>query len=120
MANTFYYEAKQRQIPLAELRGNPFVFHRPDTAPPEAPAPKQASEPPKDNHQERELADALAAARQLTLQSVLVGAHGATAMISNNLLTEGAQINGWTVKAVRAREVTLAWKDQEHVLTMPQ
>ncbi|HOF19416.1 MAG TPA: hypothetical protein PK082_10945, partial [Phycisphaerae bacterium] len=71
---------------------------------------------PKDLAQEQ----ALDAVRQLTLQSVLVGTHGATAMVSNNLLTEGQTISGWKVEKIRPDEVVLTWKNQKHVLRISQ
>lgn len=116
IVDTFYYEARQRQVPLDKLTGNPFAFEAAvdtsrlpaqDDAAPAAPVPQGAAE-------------AMAAAAQLKLQSVLRGTHGATAMISNNLLSEGQVINGWTVQSIEPRQVTLTWNDQQYVLKMPR
>lgn len=117
IVNTFYYEAKQRQIPIEQLEGNPFIYTPPvdDLKPPassdDAPAP-----PPVPQG----AAEAMAAVQQLKLQSVLSGTHGATAMISNNLLSEGQVINGWTVKTIEPRQVLLTWSDQQYLLRMPR
>jgi hypothetical protein len=58
------------------------------------------------------------AAKTLTLQSVLTGASGATAVISNNLLAEGQTIRGWTISKILSKEVLLTWKEQTFVLKM--
>ena len=53
----------------------------------------------------------------MRLQSILFGEQ-TVAVISNNLLTEGQQIDGWTVTQIRRRSVTLKWKDKTFVLEM--
>ena len=54
------------------------------------------------------------------LQSVLSGAQGAVAMISGDLLTEGQDVKGWTVRSIAPREVVLAREGLEYVLQMPK
>jgi len=49
---------------------------------------------------------------------VLSGSSGRFATISNNLLTEGQTISGWTVSKIIPGEVVLTWRDQTHVLKM--
>ena len=39
-------------------------------------------------------------------------------MISNNLLTEGQVIRGWTIVKIQPESVTLKWKDQTVELKM--
>ncbi len=116
--NTFYYEARHRQIPPASLSGNPFIYTpapaaslvtMPKKTAPSAPKPKKVTE----------YAQALAEAQKLSLQTVLTGSKGATAMISNNLLTEGQVIRGWTVSSIRPKEVVLRWKDKTYSLRLP-
>jgi len=118
--NTSYYEARHRQIDLSALRGNPFVFAR-------SPADKPASRPenpvgakvePK-AEESQDYTRALQEAQKLSLQTILTGSSGSTAMISNNLLTEGQTINGWTVSKIRPSEVVLTWKDKTYVLALP-
>jgi len=36
------------------------------------------------------------------------------------MLTEGQEIQGWTVKTILPREVILTWKDRQYVLSMPK
>ena len=118
VVNTFYYEARQRQIPLEQLSGNPFIyvpvgflksglaFGQPDGNAAQAGRPTPQDTPPP--------------VGALKLQSVLMGEGGARAMISNNMVAEGQTINGWTVKSIQSREVILTWKDRKHVMTMPR
>ena len=121
LVRTFYYQAQHRQIPLGSLKGNPFVFAEAQPVLVEGTEPTgEQSSPPQQKIQQRNLAQALAAAKQLALQSVLMNSHGRMAMISNNLLTEGQEIQGWTIRKILPREVLLVWQDQQYVLTMPQ
>jgi hypothetical protein len=116
LVNTFYYETKQRQIPLGRLAGNPFEF-KPLAATPLLPVAEtrelQAVPDEAAAH-----GDALSAVKELRLQSVLAGPHGATAMISNNILTEGQVIRGWTIVKIEPESVTLKWNDQTVELKM--
>jgi hypothetical protein len=123
VVNSFYYAAKQRQIPLGRLAGNPFVRAvrppAPTTRPVEAVKPLTPNE--EDMARDKALSEALLAARSLRLQSVLIGSsRRATAIISNNLLTEDQMIQGWTVAKITPREVLLTWKDQKYVLKMQE
>ena len=114
LAETFYYETKQRQMPLDGQKGNPFAFKAPPGVVPEPVAtPEPPPGVPANNY-----ADALAAAKQLRLQSVLAGPHGATAMISNNILTQGQVIAGWTIQKIEPESVTLVWQDKVFELSM--
>jgi len=118
--NAFYYQARQRQIPVDKLKMNPFVFEAlaPAVAPP--PPPPVKPKPQVVDEAAKEADDAMARARSLVLQSVLRGGDGAVAMISNNVLTEGQTILGWTVAKIEPRSVTLTWKDRTCVLEMPR
>jgi hypothetical protein len=118
LVETFYYETKQRQIPPDQLAGNPFEFKPPKKESPKSVAalPTESEEPLGDATR---YGDALTAVKQLRLQSVLSGPYGATAMISNNLLTEGQVICGWTVSKIQPQSVILTWKDQTYELKMP-
>ena len=119
IVDTFYYEAAQRQIPVERLSGNPFVY-MPAVFANSSLLPNQNNADPAEIQKQQRLSDAMDAAKQLHLQSVLMGGQQATAMISNNLLTEGQIISGWTVKSIESRQVTLAWNDHEYVLKMPR
>ena len=116
IVDTFYYQAKQRQIPIEALVGNPFVSRSPRLVVPVLPEPKTKG----DEGQSDSLTEAIGRVKELKLQSVMVGSGGATAMISGQLLTEGQKIQGWTVVKIAPRRVVLTWRDQEYVLEMSQ
>jgi hypothetical protein len=121
VVHTFYYESRQRQVPIAQLRANPFCFVLPAPPPPQAPAlspQAPASAPAGPDDDAAAFTQAMKAAGELTLQSVLTGSAGATAMISNNLLTVGQKIAGWTVLDIQPRQVLLEWKGHRQTLTM--
>ncbi len=120
VVNTFYYEASQRQISPDHLRDNPFVFHPPTRAEaPEKTTPDpQPQEDPRVAAREKRLSEAVQAAKSLHLQSILKGSDGAKALISNNLLSEGDLIQGWTIRRIEPKQVLLDWKDHTYVLEM--
>ncbi len=117
VVDTFYYQAKQRQIPLEEISRNPFVFKAPELPKPATqPAPKKQPAPlEKIKKAPQEMEEV----KKLVLQSVLTGSRAPVAMISNNLLTEGQKISGWTLTKIDPRSVTLTWKDKTYILRMP-
>lgn len=114
----FYMQASQRQLPLADLHANPFIYQPPPTKvlAPATTQPVVSQETAKNTAQVLETQ--MQAAKTLTLQSVLTGAAGATAVISNNLLMEGQTIRGWTISKIGPKEVLLTWKEQTFVLKM--
>lgn len=117
VVNNFYSEAKQRQIPVNKLATNPFVFKPPAETVPTDPV-DHASSIPIPSKEPSGLDEAMKDVEQLRLQSVLTGSHGAMAMISNNLLTEGQTIKGWTVVEIHPRHVILKWNERQYVLKM--
>jgi hypothetical protein len=117
----FYNRSTTTQIPLKDLKKNPYVFVPPHPAGPIPPA--ESDKPavdPEQKAREQSLEKANEAFRQMRLQSVMMGRGGATAIISNNLLTVGQQFQGFTVKSITARSVVLAWREREFVLSMQQ
>ncbi|MCJ7544016.1 MAG: hypothetical protein MUP47_05525 [Phycisphaerae bacterium] len=116
LVTTFYYETQQRQIPPERLAGNPFEF-KPLSSAPAVPL-ASAAEPEPPGGDPSGTIDALSALKELRLQSVLAGPHGATAMISNNILTEGQVIRGWTIIKIEPESATLKWQDQTVELKM--
>ncbi len=115
VVESFYFEARDRQIPQDKLSGNPFVSiaqlmqkpeeEKPETDQPEAPKGDEAM---------------LVAVDQLKLDSILTGPSGKIAMISGSLLTEGQKISGWTVRQIRDKRVVLVWKDHQRVMQLEQ
>jgi len=114
IADDFYTAARQRQIDPKQLAGNPFIFRLKE---PEAAPIKIVQETVQKDEVPAELKAAMAEVKKLRLQSILVGRQTA-AMVSNNLLTTGQTINGWTVSRIEPREVELTWKDQKYVLEL--
>ncbi len=113
MIDTFYYEARQRQIPLGQLHGNPFVFEA-SMGLNNASQAGRVKGPARIQKQQ-----AMGAVQSLVLQTVLKADGDRTkAIISNNLVSEGQNINGWTVKSIQSKQVVLKWKDLEFVLKM--
>lgn len=113
VAKSFYYQAAERQVPISQLTGNPFVYKPPMVKPVTAETPRPAKPEPAPDEDS-------GAVTKLTLQSVLVGTQAPAAMISNNLLTRGQQINGWTLVEINPRSVVLERKGTTFVLTMTE
>jgi hypothetical protein len=116
----FYTQASQRQLPLDGLAINPFVYQPPPSKPmtPSSTTQPAAADDLAGKSAAQALEVQMQAAKSLTLQSVLMGKGGATAVISNNLLTEGQTIRGWTISRIGAKEVVLTWKEQSYTLKM--
>ena len=115
IVDTFYYQAKQRQIPVEALASNPFVSRSSRLV---APKPKMPAKDVED--QDDSVTEAIKRVKELKLQSVMVGSGQAAAMISGELLTKGQKIRGWTVVQIESRRVVLSWRDQKFVLEMSQ
>jgi len=116
VVNTFYYEARERQIPISELSGNPYVYK-----------PGFVDLSQEDNGEGQPAAaegdqvdDYVSAVKELKLQSVLKGPNGAMAIISGNLVSEGQVIKSWTVSKIQPREVVLTHGSMEYLLQMPK
>ena len=118
VVDTFYYEAKQRQVPISRLVGNAFVYLLP--SPTGIITPGQTSGSGSAGQEQEEETDAIRIVKQLELQSVLMGSGGAKAMISNSVVGEGRVIKGWTVRSIKPREVLLTRGDLKYVLRMRQ
>ena len=116
----FYHEARQKQVPASSLVTNPFVFKIPGQSAATSLSPD--SDQPVRVEPDMSGPSALAAVKGLKLQSVLMGSSDRDhlAMVSNNLLAVGQEINGWTVKKIESQRVTLTWRDQQYVLDMPR
>ena len=110
MINDLFERVCDRQVPLSNLRGNPFAFV------PQAAAPVLVKDD-KTNRMNPATA-ALQRAEALRLQSIVVAENGTAAVISDNLLTVGQKVAGWTVAAIRGRCVVLKWKKLTYVLKM--
>jgi len=117
IVEAFYFETRQRQVPITYLATNPFAFK----VPAETQALPLNTQDSRSKASEDSSGDkASDAVKQLRLQSVLKGPTESVAMVSNNLLTEGQLINGWTVKKIESNRVILERQNQVHVLEMPR
>ena len=96
IVDQFYTAAKQRQVDRKLLQRNPFIFKQEVPRASKIEVPKAT---PKVDKVQDELKAALAAARQLKLQTVLVGKNPA-ALISDSLVTTGQTIRGWKVTKI--------------------
>jgi hypothetical protein len=88
------------QVPLSDLRANPF-WHS---------APKAASTAAKDEEAERKRQEAerveiLKAVRQLQLQSVMHSDRMRACMIGNTLYQEGQEVSGFTIEKINPNAV---------------
>lgn len=119
IVDAFYCQAHKRQIPLEEMKGNPFTFVpvrakvkvAPKTAAPQAHQQVRA---------ERELAEAMEAVKSLKLSTVMISPTQKVAIISNNLLSVGQKISGWTVAGIEPGRVVMRFRKHEYELKMPE
>jgi len=118
--DTFYYEARQRQIPLKELKDNPFVYVPPKPAAVTPGSAKmRAAIAAQRARTLQQAGEAMKALKSLQLESVLSGSSGSIAMISGDLVVRGQKIKGWTVERIEPRQVMLSWQGHEHTLKLP-
>jgi Tfp pilus assembly protein PilV len=124
VVDTFYYEAKQRQIAEDQLNGNPFADLPPMTPEqlPNSSAIDLAAlaEQKRQAEEARKKAEALEAVAELNLETVLFGQDGRIAIISGDLVTEGQTLNGWRVGRIQTRSVELRLGPHRHLLTLQQ
>lgn len=121
LIKNFYSEIAQRQVPLEKLKKNPFVFVPPTSAP-AAVTTRAAEDPPLnpvDVNEKAAYDKAMANLKKMTLQSVVMGKNGGTAIISNNLLTVGQQIEEFTIKSITPKSAVLTFQGKDYTLYMP-
>ena len=117
---SFHTEISSRQVPLAGLKKDPFVFVPPmRSEPPRAAGPDKAIGNQQQDSEAATLGLMQARLAKLRVQSIMTG-HGssATAIISNHLVTAGQKIDGFTVKSIASKTVVLGWKDKSFTLKM--
>jgi len=117
IVSEFYTAARQRQIDVRALQGDPFVLR---LQPPAATQPVKAKPEPKPEKKvPDDLQRAMEAVKTLKLTSVISGLSTA-AMVSSNVVAVGETINGWTVIRIAPTEVELAWRDKRYILRMSE
>jgi hypothetical protein len=103
----------KRQVPLKELKGNPFVLaHGKQTKPKPPKETKPAGLTPG--------ATAVQRAEALQLQSIVIADNRSLAIISDRLLTVGHEIAGWRVHEIANGQVILKLGDLSYVLRKKQ
>ncbi len=80
------------QMPLSELRTNPFRFHDMSGQPADADMARRK--------REEERAEALKAVQALSLQSIMHSGNHKACMINNQLFQEGQQVNEFTIDRI--------------------
>ena len=98
----------KRQVPLKELKSNPFLL-----------APGKRSEPKPEETKPVGLtpgATAVQRAEALQLQSTMIADDRSLAIISDRLLTVGQEIAGWRVQEIGNGQVILKQGDLTYVL----
>jgi hypothetical protein len=118
VVRSFYTDTRRRQIPIDQLARNGFVFD-PRDATDDGRRTDRSAVDETNLGGSSALHRAVAKAKTLRLQSVLSGQNGSRALISDNLLSEGQTIEGWTVSEIRPRSVVLTWQGHQYVLEMP-
>ncbi len=115
----FYDQIAERQIPLSELKKNPFVFI--PTAPATSIVVKNSQKPKviEKSPEEKSHEETMVVLKTLHLQSVMMGQDGGTAIISDNLLMVGQTIEGFKIKSISPRLVVLVRDGREFALEMP-
>lgn len=114
MTEAFYRKTEERQVPLADLKVNPFITFGWEKSQAEASAAVQ------ENVAEEVPVDAAPPVDKLQLQSVLMMGSISSATISGVLVTKGQVVDGWTVADIHPTEVVLKWRDKKHILEMSQ
>jgi hypothetical protein len=97
MVQDFYIYASRHQVPVDDLKSNPFVFGRPAVT----------AEGPTGGMTPRRLAELQRVCSSYRLQSILMGAREGTAIIDNNFVAVGGKIGPFTVKGIYPKSVDL-------------
>jgi len=103
----------ERQVPLKELKSNPFVL---------APGKRTEPEKPKETKPTglTPAATAVQKAEALQLQSIVIANDRSLAIVSDRLLTVGQKISGWRVHEIGNGRVLLKQGDLTYVLRVKQ
>ena len=102
----------KRQVPLKELKDNPFVLVPGKRTKPRPTKTKPVGLTPG--------ATAVQRAEALRLQSIVIANDRSLAIISDRLLTVGQEIAGWRVQEIGNGQVILKRKDLTYVLRVKQ
>ncbi len=129
LVEEIYYEAAQRQIPVEQLDGNPFLLQltpvlvdaaqqdQKDMTPDELAAARARAEAARKQKKLAEYVDLLA---RLELRSVIFKPEGgSSALINDFVLYRGETIQGWQIAEIRPDEIVLTRGEFSTVMRMP-
>ena len=105
MLETFYVKASERQIPVNELKKNPFMRY----------APEQKDQTGKGG--KNDLVDIDMSTEGLQLQMTLVGDGIKSATISGFVMHEGDIINGWKILEILQDKVVIEKSSKKYMLS---
>ncbi|MCG3181603.1 MAG: hypothetical protein BIFFINMI_04001 [Phycisphaerae bacterium] len=106
LVDMFYNFTAKNQVPLEDLRANPFEFKLEDSEAAAEAARKQKEADEAAHKKKAELA--AKDLQKLTLQSILSGPSGYQAMINSTIVRPGSVIEGFTVDDIQPRWVSLS------------
>ena len=122
VVEVFFNYPAQNQIPLDDLKKNPFLHMGKGTNTGDGASnmdrvnAREAKEAEKRrNEQKKQLEAALS---QLKLRTILFGKDSRAVMINNTILSEGQTIEGFNVTSIKKQSVTLSAGDMQFKLQM--
>jgi len=116
VVEAFHHYESRRQVPLDDLKSNPFVFGHP-----EEDAGGSANRLSAEEKAAAERREALTKElARFKLQSVMIGPRGGTAIINNNFLIEGQTLGSFTVGKIHRRSVNLTADEMAFTLQLEQ
>lgn len=110
VVDDFYNYASRHQVPVDDLKSNPFIFGKME---PGTPAAAQGMTP-------RRLAELQRQCTGYRLQSILMGTRGGTAIIDSNFVAVGHKVGPFTVKAIYPKSVDLVCDGTIFTLRLPE
>lgn len=116
IVDLFLSFASKNQVPLENLRTNPFRFGEADDS--QQPAQDTAAIKAEEAARQKRIEQARANLRKLRLQTVISGPAGRQAMINSSIVKAGDSIDGFAVLEVQDRTVVLGCEGEKFTLDM--
>lgn len=114
IVEAFYDDITRHQVPLEDLKGNPFVFGGSGAAPAPVEVPKATSA--EELARLKRKAEVEVEFGKLKLQSIMMSQRGGTAIINNTFVTEGETVGSFKVAKINSRSVVLLWENVPYTL----
>ncbi|MDD4889698.1 MAG: general secretion pathway protein GspB [Phycisphaerae bacterium] len=115
LVEMFFNFTSKKQVPLENLRTNPFRFEDSET---KQGVKTTAAQQADDAAKKKRLDKAKADFAKLRLQTILTGPAGRQAMINTSVLKVGDTIDGFTIEDIQPRSVRLSFEGTEFKLEM--